>query len=109
MALVVEVLRALSDLGVAGPGDLVASTRIPRYKVLSIVKCLEELGLIEPIYAKGSYRVYRVTLAGSKLLELLASGATLRDVVERATLSGGRVEGVSGFSGGEESGEVEAA
>lgn len=86
---IVDVLKALRELGVAGPGDLVSSTRLPRYRVLSIVRCLEELGLIEAIYAKGSYKVYRVTGAGVKLLESVAAGAELRDIVAGALTSGG--------------------
>lgn len=93
MAALIEVLRALSELGVAGPGDLVASTKLPRYRVLSIVKCLEELGLIEAIYVKGSYKVYRVSIAGTKLLESVATGTSLSELIEHALMEQARVPG----------------
>ncbi len=93
MAALIEVLRALSDLGVAGPGDLVASTKLPRYRVLSIVKCLEELGLIEAIYVKGSYKVYRVSIAGTRLLESVAAGTSLSEIIEHALMGQAQAPG----------------
>jgi DNA-binding IclR family transcriptional regulator len=109
LAALIEVLRALSELGVAGPGDLVASTRLPRYRVLAIVKCLEELGLIEAIYVKGSYKVYRVSIIGTKLLESVASGASLREIIEHAIVESARTpSSISGVSGVGVTGEAEA-
>ena len=79
----VTVLRALEEAGAAGPGDLVAATGLPRYRVLASVRCLEELGLVEVIYSKGSYRVYRVSGLGRAVLDAVESGASLAEVIER--------------------------
>ncbi|GAB6148271.1 transcriptional regulator [Stetteria hydrogenophila] len=102
MQLLVEVLRVFSELGAAGPGDVAAASRLPRYKVLAVVKCLEELGLVEPLYARGSYKVYRVSVAGERLLELAAEGVTLRDIVESAVLTHAKTPSASGEAAGEE-------
>jgi predicted transcriptional regulator len=66
---IAEVLKALRSAGIAGPGDIVAATGMPRYLVLASFKCLEELGLVEAVYAKGTHRAYRLTTLGLQLLE----------------------------------------
>ncbi len=77
---VFEVLAALRSEGVAGPGDLVAKTGMPRYLVLSTFRCLEELGLVELVYAKGTHRAYKLSTLGLRLLD---SGiGSLSDVIE---------------------------
>ena len=89
MGVVLRILESLEEAGVAGPGDLVAATGLPRYKVLAAVKCLEELGLVEPIYSKGSYRVYRLSRLGARLLEEARSGVSLPEALESGlSLSG---------------------
>lgn len=77
---VLEVLRALREAGIASPGDLVASTGMPRYLVLSAFRCLEELGLVERVYAKGTHRAYRVSSLGLRILD--AGLVALSDVIE---------------------------
>ncbi|MCE4614707.1 MAG: ArsR family transcriptional regulator [Desulfurococcales archaeon] len=51
------------------PGDVVSETRLPRYLVLASFRCLEELGLIETLYSRGSYKLYVLTEKGQGFLE----------------------------------------
>ncbi|MCD6323623.1 MAG: hypothetical protein J7L55_00730 [Desulfurococcales archaeon] len=62
---------------VVTPGDVVASTGLPRYEVLATFHVLEALGLIELVNEKGNYRVYKVTGLGIKLLKALQSAESL--------------------------------
>ncbi len=58
------ILELLEKEGPLSPGDAVAHRGAPRYKVLAAFQCLEELGLIAPLYKKGTYKIYQVTDAG---------------------------------------------
>ncbi|MEB3765175.1 MAG: helix-turn-helix domain-containing protein [Desulfurococcales archaeon] len=58
------ILELLEREGPLSPGDAVSHLGAPRYKVLAAFQCLEELGLIAPLYKKGTYKIYQVTDAG---------------------------------------------
>jgi len=62
------ILRSLRNSPKA-PGDVVSETRLPRYLVLASFRCLEELGLIETFYSRGSYKIYVLTEKGQEFLE----------------------------------------
>ncbi|MCE4607264.1 MAG: hypothetical protein F7B59_08080 [Desulfurococcales archaeon] len=62
------ILRSLQNSPKA-PGDVVSETRLPRYLVLASFRCLEELGLIETFYSRGSYKLYVLTDKGQEILE----------------------------------------
>ncbi len=75
------------------PGDLSQKIGIPKYKALSIVSCLSELGLLEPLYVKGSYKIYRISYIGKRFLER-ASNASIVDVMnELLSQQGSQVDG----------------
>ena len=58
------ILELLEKEGPMSPGDAVSQIGAPRYKVLAAFQCLEELGLVAPLYKKGTYKIYQVTDAG---------------------------------------------
>lgn len=62
---------------VVTPGDVVASTGLPRYEVLATFHVLEALGIIELVNEKGNYRVYKLSSLGLKLLKALDSAESL--------------------------------
>ena len=67
---------------VVTPGDVVASTGLPRYEVLATFHVLEALGIIELVNEKGNFRVYKLSGLGFKLLKALESAQSLTiDVV----------------------------
>ncbi|BDB97027.1 winged helix-turn-helix domain-containing protein [Saccharolobus caldissimus] len=67
------VLEAIKS-GAVNPGDVVVRTNLPRYEVLAIFHILEELGLIEAIYSKGSHKAFRLTKKGEEILDGLKKG-----------------------------------
>ena len=69
------ILEAIVSRDVVSPGDVVVETGLPRYLVLAAFQCLEALGVIEPVFVKGSYKVYSATIYARKLLEALKAGA----------------------------------
>ncbi len=71
----IRVLEALVSRDIVSPGDVVAETKLPRYMVLAFIQCLEALGVLEPVYVKGSHKVYAVTPEAKKLLEALKTKA----------------------------------
>ncbi len=66
----VSILEALKDR-IASPSDVIAITGLPRYEVLASFHVLEALGVVEVVYARGNYKLYRLTEAGEKLLAAL--------------------------------------
>jgi len=58
-----------STFRASNPGDIVATTGLPRYLVLASFQLLEELGFIKCIYCKGSHKVYTLTPKGEEYLE----------------------------------------
>jgi len=68
-----RILEALRDR-IASPSDVIASTGLPRYEVLASFHILEALGIVKVVYARGNYRLYRLTEAGYKLLDVLSRG-----------------------------------
>ncbi|MCE4604818.1 MAG: helix-turn-helix domain-containing protein [Aeropyrum sp.] len=95
--LVYGLLRALESYSPASPGDLARRVDIPRYKVLSLMQALEELGLVEAVYSRGSYKIYVLSELGRSLLLSMERGVELRSVIELGLASsvGGAVDGVS--------------
>ncbi len=69
-----EVLEVIVSKELVSPGDAVVETGLPRYLVLAAFQCLEALGIIEPAFVKGSYKVYTPTIYAKKLLKALESG-----------------------------------
>lgn len=69
-----EILEVIVSKELVSPGDAVIETGLPRYLVLAAFQCLEALGVIEPVFAKGSYRVYTSTIYAKKLLKALETG-----------------------------------
>lgn len=80
-----KILEILDNKGTLAPGDVVALTGAPRYRVLAAFHCLEELGLIEKAYARGTYKIYQVTLLGRLLLQK-AEGKGLAYSLEKIVL-----------------------
>jgi len=66
-----------------GPGDVAQRLGYPRYRVLATFHCLKDLGLIEEVYSKGSYKIYTITLTGRTLLEEAGKTGGLSMVMER--------------------------
>ena len=75
--MILELLKALRSVGMASPGDVVAVTGMPRYLVLSAFTFMDELGLVDAVYSKGSHRIYRVSRLGERLLDLGFSDLSL--------------------------------
>ena len=74
------VLDAIKN-GALSPGDVVVKTNLPRYEVLALFHIIEGLGLIEPIYSKGSHKAFRLTKKGEEVLEGLKKGYEIDLVV----------------------------
>lgn len=68
-----KILLSLKDR-IASPSDIIAATGLPRYEVLAAFHILDALGLVEPVYVRGNYKLYRLTSEGSKVIEALSSG-----------------------------------
>ena len=79
LTLILEILDAEGPLG---PGDMTRKTSLPRYRTLALFHCLAELGLIDSVYSRGSYKIYNISTAGKRLLSLLRKGSNLVDVIE---------------------------
>ncbi len=71
--LLVKILSLVSERGLLAPGDAASQLRAPRYRVLAAFHCLEELGLVEAVYKRGSYKVYRISHLGEEVLARLES------------------------------------
>ena len=100
-SLVMEVLRALRDSPM-GPGDLASRLSIPRYKALALAHLLEELGLVEKIYERGTYKIYTLSTIGGEVLRLGEEGIELREVMEAGVRALARVSQESEDMGKEE-------
>lgn len=84
------VLKALESTSPASPGDIAKGVDLPRYRVLALFQVLEEAGLVEPIYSRGSYKIYVLTGLGRRVLLNMERGVGLREILEYG------VEGVEG-------------
>ncbi len=69
-----KILEAIVSRDLVSPGDVVVETGLPRYLVLAAFQCLEALGLIAPVFSKGSYKLYTARPLARKLLEALRAG-----------------------------------
>jgi len=75
-----SILSALKDR-IASPSDVISATGFPRYEVLAAFHILEALGLIEVVYVRGNYRLYRLSKEGEKILSALLNGTKFTIVV----------------------------
>ncbi|MEM3974106.1 MAG: hypothetical protein QW320_07060 [Ignisphaera sp.] len=64
------ILNALKDR-IASPSDVIAVTGLPRYEVLAAFHVLEALSIVEVVYTRGNYKIYRLSETGKKLLDIL--------------------------------------
>jgi len=94
MTLARRILELLLEKKALAPGDAVALTGEPRYRVLASFQCLEELGLIEKVYSRGTYKIYQLSMTGEKLLKT-AGANSLAEALETLVLGLG-VEGGAG-------------
>jgi hypothetical protein len=69
-----RILELLLEKRALAPGDAVSLTGEPRYRVLASFQCLEELGLIEKVYSRGTYKIYQLSMVGEKLLKKAGAG-----------------------------------
>lgn len=71
-----KLLKILSSLRnrIASPSDIISSTGLPRYEVLASFHILEALGLVETVYVRGNYKLYRLTSEGERIVEALNNG-----------------------------------
>lgn len=69
------------------PGDVAQKLNVPRYKVLATIQCLSELGFLESLYSRGSYKIYQISLLGKNALERLKSEESLRDILEESLMN----------------------
>jgi DNA-binding IclR family transcriptional regulator len=69
-----KILEVVVSRELVSPGDVVVETGLPRYLVLAAFQCLEALGLVEPVFSKGSYKLYSPRPLARKLLEALHAG-----------------------------------
>ncbi|MCE4601025.1 MAG: hypothetical protein F7C38_05610 [Desulfurococcales archaeon] len=88
-----KILEVLEERGALAPGDVVSITGEPRYRVLAAFHCLEELGLIDKMYERGTYKIYQVTVLGKELLRQ-AKGHGLAYALEKVLLDSSSVAGV---------------
>jgi len=75
------ILTALKDR-IVSPSDVIASTGLPRYEVLASFHILEALNIIEAVYVRGNYKLYKLSELGKKLLDALANGKEFDLVVK---------------------------
>ncbi|MGC9209800.1 MAG: transcriptional regulator [Acidilobus sp.] len=82
--LIIDVLKVFKDGKPMSPGDVAQRLGIPKYKALSVVSCLSEIGLLEAIYSKGNYKIYKLSDLGEAFLVMLEGGRTIKDLLEAA-------------------------
>lgn len=75
------ILTALKDR-IASPSDIIASTGLPRYEVLAAFHVLEALNIINVIYVRGNYKLYKLSNIGLKLLNALGSDKNFDIVIQ---------------------------
>ena len=97
-SLIMEALRALKEAPM-GPGDLALRIGIPRYKALALAHLLEELGLIEKIYERGTYKIYAISAVGGEVLRFGEEGVGLPEIIEAGVRALAQVGGESENAG----------
>lgn len=83
-----EVLRTFRDAGPLSPGDIAQKLGVPKYKALAMVSCMHELGLLETVYSKGSYKIYRVSKLGIELLAKADKGQSVEAAISSTLIEG---------------------
>ncbi|MEM0026800.1 MAG: hypothetical protein QXT53_02500 [Ignisphaera sp.] len=81
------ILNALKDR-IASPSDVIAATGLPRYEVLASFHILEALNIVEVVYIRGNYKIYRLSETGKKLLDILLSNKSFTFTVESGSDAG---------------------
>ncbi len=76
-----SILNALKDR-IASPSDIISTTGLPRYEVLAAFHILEALGLIEVVYIRGNYKLYKLSKDGEKVLNALLNRAKFNIMIE---------------------------
>jgi hypothetical protein len=86
-----RILEAIVSRDLVSPGDVVVETGLPRYLVLAAFQCLEALGILEPVFSRGSYKLYTPRPLARKLLDALKAGVRdpLLAIVEAPTVQRG--------------------
>ena len=77
----VMMLNALKDR-IASPSDVISSTGLPRYEVLASFHILEALNIIEVVYVRGNYKLYKLSELGKKRLEALSNSKEFDVVIK---------------------------
>jgi predicted transcriptional regulator with HTH domain len=75
------MLRILKDR-IASPSDIIALTGLPRYEVLASFHILEALNIVDIVYVRGNYKLYKLSEFGKKLLEALENGKAFDIIIK---------------------------
>jgi len=81
-----DILLNFEETGAMSPGDVAQKLNVPRYKVLATIQCLADLGFLDPLYSRGSYKIYQISLLGKKVLDKLKSEDSLKEILEESIL-----------------------
>ncbi|MGC9112668.1 transcriptional regulator [Acidilobus sp.] len=84
---VIDLLELFKEKGPLSPGDVSQQLNMPKYKALAMVSCLSSMGLLEPLYIKGSYKIYKISLAGQQFLERAEKAGTAAAAMEELLLT----------------------
>ncbi len=94
-----KILEIAHDRGPIAPGDAVAATGEPRYKVLAAFQLLEELGLLDKVYSRGTYKIYNISITGKVLLERAREEGLARAIEEAVMGAPAAAPGVHASTG----------
>jgi len=84
-----KILISLKDR-IASPSDIIAATGLPRYEVLAAFHILEALNIVELVYIRGNYKLYKLSSEGEKLIKVLEKSE--RYSIEVKPVDGGNNE-----------------
>jgi len=85
-----KILISLKDR-IASPSDIIAATGLPRYEVLAAFHILEALNIVELVYIRGNYKLYKLSSEGEKLIKVLEKGERC-SIEVKSTDGGNNVE-----------------
>ncbi|MFP3171782.1 MAG: transcriptional regulator [Acidilobus sp.] len=84
---IIDLLGLFKEHGPLSAGDVSQRLNIPKYKALAVVSCLSSLGLLEPLYVKGSYKIYKISALGEQFLEKALKAGSASDAFGGLLLS----------------------
>lgn len=84
---IIDLLELFKEKGPLSPGDVSQQLNMPKYKALAMVSCLSNMGLLEPLYVKGSYKIYKISLVGQQFLEKAGKAGTAAAAMEDILLA----------------------